>query len=142
NLRLRRPPRYPFGHGTGPPHPHTWRPPMFPRLRIALVVLPLLLDASAVRAAWLADGNPVCTATNSQTEATVVGDASGGALIVWRDTRTGGGLGDVYVQHLDTNGNLVGGWPANGLALQALATSILTPTAVSDGAGGAIAVWR
>jgi hypothetical protein len=70
-----------------------------------------------------------------------VSDGAGGAIIVWRDVRSGV-QGDVYAQRLTTDGSVSPGWPANGIALESLATTVLTPVAVSDGASGAIAVWR
>lgn len=115
---------------------------MSPRLLIA-AALPLLLlaDTTTTHAAWQTDGNAVCNASFTQSEPTVVGDATGGAYVVWKDQRPLAHA-DVYVQHLDTNGNVVAPWPANGLAVESLPTTILTPTAVSDGAGGVIALWR
>lgn len=110
------------------------------RSRIAFV-LPLLLYASPSHAAWTAGGNVVCNANLVQSNPTVVGDGAGGAYVVWRDNRPTT-QADVYVQHLDTNGNVVAGWPANGLQIEALTTTNNFPTSVSDGAGGVIAVWQ
>lgn len=104
-------------------------------------LLLLVLLAPAAHSAWQSNGNAVCVASGNQGDPAVVHDGSGGAFIVWRDFR-GGSQADLYAQHLDVDGNLVAGWPADGRALEFVSSSNESFVAVSDDAGGVIAVWK
>ena len=53
---------------------------------------------------WVAYGSPVSMATGHQVQAVVVSDASGGAVIVWADSRSG--LDQAYAQNIDHFGQL------------------------------------
>ena len=57
------------------------------------------LDADG-NALWSAGGAAVAAATNNQSDASIVADGAGGALVAWRDARNGSN-GDIYAQHLD-----------------------------------------
>jgi hypothetical protein len=67
----------------------------------------------------------------------IVPDGSGGALIVWSDTRNG--RDDVYIQRMDADGNAL--WTANGVQVTNSPLFDQGAEAVSDGAGGAIVAW-
>jgi len=83
----------------------------------------------------------VCSATGEQSEADLVGDGGGGALIVWTDHRDPAKAGDIYAAHLLGDGALAAGWPINGKAVASAAGDQFQPRAVPDAAGGAWLVW-
>ncbi len=88
---------------------------------------------------WQTDGVPVCTAsTFSQQYPTLASDSSGGAIITWEDFRGGTDL-DIYAQRITAAGTPQ--WTYNGVAVCTAANNQSNPTAVSDGAGGAIISW-
>ena len=91
---------------------------------------------------WAPAGVPVCVATNNQINPTIVADGTGGAFIAWQDYRKGTEY-DIYVQHLNSSGVLVGGsWVANGLGICTASNSQFYPTLAVDGAGGAFITWQ
>jgi rhodanese-related sulfurtransferase len=79
----------------------------------------------------------VCASPGDQTVPSIVSDGSGGAIIAWNDTRTLPGA--VYVQRLSSSG--VSMWTENGRPLRIQQQSQASVKLVSDGRGGAIAVW-
>lgn len=88
---------------------------------------------------WTSNGVPVCTAANDQSAPeTIVSDGVGGAITVWADARTGSG--DVYAQRVNSSGAMQ--WTTNGVALCTASGTQFSPVCISDGAGGAIAVWH
>ncbi len=54
--------------------------------------------------AWQYNGVPVCLAPDAQRDNRLVSDGQGGALIGWEDNRQGEGREDIYVQHLNGQG--------------------------------------
>ncbi len=91
---------------------------------------------------WAPAGVPVCTTTNDQINPTIVADGAGGAFIGWQDYRSGSEF-DIYVQHLDANGTVVGGrWIANGLGICTATNSQFYPALAADGGGGVFVVWQ
>jgi FlgD Ig-like domain len=113
--------------------------PLSRLMRIAAWVSPLLLVAPlTARAAWITDGNPLCTAARYQTEARAVSDGAGGIIVAWADLRNGNW--DVYTQRLNAAGEPL--WPVNGIPLCVLRGGQDPSQMVSDGAGGAIVIWH
>jgi hypothetical protein len=90
-------------------------------------------------ATWPVDGLPVCTAPGPQQSVRLVADGEGGAFAVWADGRSGNN--DIFAQHVDRSGNVVAGWPPNGLPVCTEPSSQTFPLAIADGLGGFIAVW-
>ena len=91
-----------------------------------------------VRAEWVKDGFGIVTLTSSQYYPQIVMDGSGGAIVVWWDARAGQRH---YAQRVDAYGAPL--WAANGVPLCPTSEYNYTPISmVSDGAGGAIVVWR
>jgi hypothetical protein len=66
-------------------------------------------------------------------------DGAGGAIIAWRDDRTGVDAADIYAQHLDSTGAML--WPASGTAICTQSGQQMPVGIVSDDSGGAIIVW-
>ena len=54
---------------------------------------------------WTANGVAISTATNSQDTPTIVSDGAGGAIITWRDYRSGTNR-DIYAQKVESLGFL------------------------------------
>ena len=87
---------------------------------------------------WTADGVALCTATDDQLYHSIVGDNAGGAVVVWRDHRTGTRL-DIYAQRVDGAGAVQ--WTSNGIAVCTIAGDKYVPSIVTDGSGGTIIAW-
>ncbi len=95
--------------------------------------------AGALDPAWPASGRALCTATGNQTNAQVVTDGQGGALVFWEDGRNG--FADIYAIGVGPGGVIDSRWPVNGFPVS-LASGIQTGVVVTtDGQGGAIVGW-
>ncbi|MBS1616785.1 MAG: hypothetical protein JST06_11785, partial [Bacteroidetes bacterium] len=70
------------------------------------------IDSSGVNQ-WSGTGIPVCIATQLQIHPTIVSDQNGGAFISWTDRRNGVGNEELFLQHLDQNGDTL--LQANGI---------------------------
>jgi len=95
---------------------------------------------TSLSAQWAIDSfvnNPVSTAPNDQDDPKVIGDGSGGAIIVWQDLRNGNF--DIYAQRIDSMGTVQ--WTADGVAVCTSANDQTTPVISGDGASGAIIAW-
>jgi len=97
----------------------------------------LVMGAQSAWAQWVQDGAAICTATGSQDYPVLVSDGAGGAIITWRDARSGSW--DIYAQRVDASGSAL--WTANGVAICTTTENQQNPQLVSDGAGGAIITW-
>lgn len=95
------------------------------------------VDASGT-AFWGADGVALCTAAGDQDRPAMASDGAGGAILTWRDYRSGSNF-DNYVQRVDASGTVM--WTANGVPLCKAAGNQIDPQIVPDGAGGAIVTW-
>jgi hypothetical protein len=98
-----------------------------------------VLASGVVDPLWPANGLPACVADSAQQSPQIVGDGSGGAIVVWEDFRTGASV--VYAQHVLASGTVDPGWPVNGSALYTSGFEVNGPRAVADGAGGAVVAW-
>ncbi len=102
-----------------------------------------LLMPSFLWAQWNnnpAINTPVCVTTGSQTPGDICIDGSGGALIVWGDSRSGTTNPDIYIQHLDSTGTAL--WTTNGVPVCTAPSYQSNPQIVTDGAGGAFIFWQ
>lgn len=86
---------------------------------------------------WTANGVAICTATGHQFYSKAVTDGSGGAIIVWEDSRSDN---DIYTQRINREGTVQ--WTVNGVAICAVAAIQDHVQIVSDGADGAVIIWR
>lgn len=96
------------------------------------------VDAAGV-VQWTADGVPVCTAAGMQEIPQITSDGSGGAIIVWRDDRSGTSF-DIYAQRVDGTG--AAQWTTDGVPVCTAADAQNLPQIVSDGSGGVIIAWQ
>jgi len=88
---------------------------------------------------WQAQGLPLCTATDEQWNPALVSDGYGGAIVVWRDRRSGVSY-DIYAQRVSASGAVL--WGSDGIAVCAATGPQMYPAIVSDGSGGAIVTWE
>jgi hypothetical protein len=87
---------------------------------------------------WAPGGVGVCTASNDQVASTVVADGAGGAIVTWRDLRSGSSY-DIFAQRISSSGSLR--WKANGIAVCTAPNRQIDPVIASDDAGGAVIAW-
>jgi hypothetical protein len=98
--------------------------------------------AGAIAPGWpsaASGGLAVCNVDADQQQHAVLADGSGGAYVVWRDSRNA--TADLYATRLTGDGAIAPGWPASGLAVSTAAGGQQTPQLVSDGGAGAYVVW-
>ncbi|MCD4750462.1 MAG: hypothetical protein K8R59_13915 [Thermoanaerobaculales bacterium] len=109
-----------------------------------LTVFAIILGlCCAVSAEWPSDPSvnvPICTdpAPQATYPVAITTDGAGGAIVVWDDSR--GSSTDIYAQWVDLEG--VVRWTLDGVVVCDEGSSQSHAVAVSDGAGGAIVVWR
>jgi len=85
-------------------------------------------------AKWTANGVAICTASDDQHAPQITTDCSHGAIIAWKDHRSGND--DIYAQRIDALGT-----PKEVSALFESHRQI-APQIISDGSGGAIITWE
>lgn len=90
---------------------------------------------------WSPTGNPISKGTGAQRSVRIVADGSGGLFAVWEDTRLGPSP-VVFAQHLSAAGAPVAGWAATGNRISNSPGVEHAPQAVTDGAGGLLAIWE
>ena len=88
---------------------------------------------------WTTNGAPICTAPEDQRAPIVVSDSSHGAIVAWRDARSGSNY-DIYGQSVDLAGSAQ--WTVNGIPICTAAQDQGCLSAASDGSGGAIVTWQ
>ncbi|MFH0778375.1 MAG: hypothetical protein V2A71_07055, partial [Candidatus Eisenbacteria bacterium] len=92
----------------------------------------------AGRVLWGADGLAICTIEGGKWWPLVTADGVGGAIVVWRDYRSGTNY-DVYAQRVDASGSVL--WKAGGMPLCTEKYNERYHGACPDGSGGAIVTW-
>lgn len=107
------------------------------RSLLLIIITLIFITASAQWSANPGINNAVCNFTGSQTNVQMVADGTGGAIMVWQDTRNSST--DIYAQRISATGTLL--WNADGVALCTAAFNQLNPRIVTDGAGGAVIAW-
>ena len=87
---------------------------------------------------WGSFGLAVCTAAGSQSELVACADGQGGAIVAWKDYRSGTNS-DVYAQRITAAGAVA--WAANGVPICTQSSSQERLLVTSDGSGGAYFLW-
>lgn len=118
--------------------------PLPPGHALWAALLPALILGSGSllaqgRTLWQERGVQLCGSSADQTPIAATSDSTGGAMVVWPDSRRGGYYGDIYAQRVDASG--VPQWTANGVLLRDSIAAIGDLQVVDDGKHGAIAVW-
>jgi hypothetical protein len=90
---------------------------------------------------WAVGGVALCTASGRQDGPQIISDGAGGAIVAWYDDRDPvDGIGGIYAQRIDADGNTL--WASNGSPVCTDAMHYLyDPRVIPDGAGGAIVAW-
>ena len=97
------------------------------------------VNASGV-AQWTPNGVALCTADEWQIQPDLVSDGAHGAIVCWYDKRNAPpGNNDVYARRITAAGAAL--WATDGVPVSLAASTQFRPTIVTDGFGGAIAVW-
>ncbi len=87
---------------------------------------------------WTSQGIGVCTTIADQANPSTTEDGNGGVIIAWDDSTNGDR--DIYAQKLDSLGNAK--WTLNGVPIVIKPSKQKNVKIISDGSGGAIAVWE
>ncbi|HEU4719642.1 MAG TPA: hypothetical protein VFU15_17480, partial [Bacteroidia bacterium] len=90
---------------------------------------------------WTANGVPLVSLSGTQNNNCIATDSAGGAFFAWEDSRPASNGIDLYAIRLNTNGNVPGGWPANGLALSTQTSNQKEPCACNTGGQTAMIAW-
>jgi len=101
-----------------------------------------VIGSGSIAPGWPAAGLALCHAPNDRSQAAIVSDGSGGAIVVWTDDRSTASGTKIYAQHAQAGGTVDPAWPANGRLLAAVSGDQSYPVLVADGAGGAIVAWN
>jgi len=102
-----------------------------------------LTALGAVASGWVAMGVPVCRAPDTQDRPVLCPDGTGGAIVVWNDTRDfANQFVDLYAHRFSATGVLANNWPEHGDSVCVLFGSQQSPAVVSDGSGGAYIAWQ
>ena len=89
---------------------------------------------------WTSNGVAICTVSNDQVSPAIVSDGSGGAIITWRDFRSGSSNSNIYAQRINASGNIQ--WTTDGEEICTASNHQDYPAIASDGSGGAIITWH
>ncbi len=88
---------------------------------------------------WILDGIAICTAEYGQYVPKLIGDGSGGAIIMWVDNRNFNNS-SIFAQRVNSSGTAQ--WTANGVTIFFVGLSDNgNPQLTSDGNGGAVITW-
>jgi hypothetical protein len=107
---------------------------------IPCIVLSILipLGFEQLRAEWINNGTPICTALEDQDLGAVLPDGNGGAFIVWYDARNWP-FRTHYAQKIDLEGGIQ--WPVDGVQISPGDICWNFPRFIADGEGGILAAY-
>lgn len=88
---------------------------------------------------WTANGIVVCNATGIQEEPQLTKRTSGGAIILWTDSRNSSQQ-DIYAQAIDAAGAAI--WGANGVPVANESHAQFSAQLLTDGTDGAVIAWQ
>lgn len=114
----------------------------FARPGCAAIVAALSIVLAPAANAWPLASSPgvlVSTSTAIQGNPAITSDGAHGAYVLWLEQPTAG-VPTVHAQRLDPLGAIP--WATDGIEVSGARCSLDPPRLVSDGAGGAIALWR
>jgi hypothetical protein len=107
---------------------------------IPCIVLSILfsLGFEQLRAEWINNGTPICTALEVQDQKVVLPDGNGGAFLVWYDARNWP-FRTHYAQKIDVEGGIQ--WPVDGLQISPGDICWNFPRFIADGEKGILAAY-
>lgn len=89
---------------------------------------------------WNPASTPLCLGSALEVTSVSLRDGTGGALVVWVDTRSG--ESDLFAQRVTASGSIAPGWSGDGVPV-CVARGYQDRVALApDGAGGVIVVWQ
>ena len=89
---------------------------------------------------WGSEGSPVVVQPGRQEDPILITDGNGGAYIIWVDYRDEPDYGDIYAQHINSEGVI--SWDESGIPLTNVPGKQVAPNAASDGIGGVFVIWN
>ena len=89
---------------------------------------------------WGSEGVPVVIGPGRQEDPILVTDGNGGAYVIWVDYRDEPDNGDIYAQHINSEGVI--SWDIEGVVLTNVVGKQASPNMCSDGIGGAFVIWN
>ena len=109
------------------------------KLAVFLAVFAGFIGVPSLHAEWTNDGIPLGAASGAQDSPAITADGSGGAVIVWRDSRATVNT-DIYAQGVAADGTIR--WFPGGMAVCTASFSQSEPLIIPDGSGGTIIAWQ
>jgi hypothetical protein len=97
--------------------------------------------SGAIAQGWPVNGLAVCVSTDDEVHPLLTSDGASGAIITWRDARSGLNH-NPFAQHVLGAGLVDPGWPVNGRRLTSSGGEQVAAAIVGDGAAGAIISWE
>ena len=94
-----------------------------------------VLASGAIDAAWPVNGAALSLSSGDQSNASIVADGTGGAIVAWEENLF------ILVHHVEASGLLDPTFPVFGRFVRLLLTFQHTPDLVTAGAGAAIVAW-
>ena len=88
---------------------------------------------------WTSNGVVICNATGSQSALAITTSGISGAIISWKDQRSGT-YEDIYAQKVSLTGAVA--WTVNGVPIITGALSQKNVSIAGDGSGGVFIVWQ
>ena len=89
---------------------------------------------------WGSEGVPIVIGPGRQEDPILVTDGNGGAFVIWVDYRDEPDNGDIYAQHINSDGVI--SWDIEGVVLTNVIGKQASPNMCSDGQGGAFVIWN
>ena len=91
-------------------------------------------------ALWGSEGSPIVIAPGRQEDPQLITDGNGGAYLIWVDYRDEPDDGDIYAQHIQSDGSI--SWDESGIPLTNVPGKQVSPNMCSDGIGGVFVIWN
>lgn len=88
---------------------------------------------------WETDGIPLCINAADQSTQAILSDGKGGAVVVWEDERRSSEFQDLYMQHLNSEGEAK--WERDGIPVFPSESLQSDPILIADGVDGFYVVW-
>ena len=108
------------------------------KFAILVAVIAEFMAVSTLHAQWADNGIPLGAAGGGQDSPVITYDGTGGAVIVWMDTRSPVNA-DIYAQAVTAGGAIR--WFPDAMPVCTAANFQSNPMVIPDGAGGAIVAW-
>jgi hypothetical protein len=109
------------------------------KLPVLVVVWAGIMGVTSGHADWTENGIPLGTASGAQVSPVITYDGTGGAVIVWTDSRNPVNS-DIYAQGVTADGAIR--WFPNAMPCCTAANYQSSPLVIPDGAGGTIVAWQ